>query len=233
MGGGGNITTISNTGMGEGVVGNGISFGTTGYATAPLSNDRWGGYFDYLNSVSGWQYVGGRAGGVDYAHYGGGAKLTGVKDNQGQMRGLACVEATEILFQDYGTGQLVNGRIHIELDPLFAQFVLIDETHPLKVFIQLEGDCKGVYVTNKTATGFDVVELGGGNSNVSFSWNVIANRANALDGQGNVSSAYADWRMPVMPDRVKSVQAQPAQVAAPQATPAPPGKPAGEAGQPR
>ena len=56
----------------------------------------------------------------------------------------------------------------------------------MKVFVQLEGDCKGVYV-QKGATGFDVIELQGGNSNVSFSYRVVAKR-----------KGYEDQRLPIM-----------------------------------
>lgn len=88
----------------------------------------------------------------------------------------------------------------------------------MKVFIQLEGDCKGVYVTNKTATGFDVVELNGGNSNVKFSWQIIANRAD--DGDSNFSTA----RFPIGPNRVQSVENQSIQVNPADNTPNKPGK---------
>ena len=34
----------------------------------------------------------------------------------------------------------------ITLDPLLVRNIYVDEKHPLKVFIQLEGDCKGIFV---------------------------------------------------------------------------------------
>ena len=55
-------------------------------------------------------------------------------------------EAPEVLFEDYGTGQLTNGSVKIDIDPIFEKNINIDEKHPLKVFIQLEGDCNGVFV---------------------------------------------------------------------------------------
>jgi hypothetical protein len=45
----------------------------------------------------------------------------------------------------------------------------------MKVFVQLEGDCKGVYVT-KSTTGFDAKELQNGTSSVAFSYRVVAKR---------------------------------------------------------
>lgn len=104
-------------------------------------------------------------------------------------------EAPEVLFTDYGSGKLVNGRAYIKLDPIFAKNTTIDASHPLRVFIQLEGDCKGVYVTEKTADGFAVVELDGGQSNVAFMWNAVANRINVDRGNGTMSK-YADVRFP-------------------------------------
>ena len=61
-------------------------------------------------------------------------------------------------------------------DPTFLQTVTIDNAHPMKVFVQLEGDCKGVYVANKTVNGFDVVELQGGVSSAHFSYRVVCKR---------------------------------------------------------
>ena len=58
---------------------------------------------------------------------------------------------------------------------------IIDAGHPMKVFVQLEGDCNGVYVANKTSTGFDVVELQLGGSNVPFSYRVVCKRKHYED----------------------------------------------------
>ncbi len=58
----------------------------------------------------------------------------------------------------------------------------------------MEGDCNGVYVTNKTATGFTVKELHGGNSNVEFSYHVIGNRIDDIDSQGRLVSKFQDNR---------------------------------------
>lgn len=100
---------------------------------------------------------------------------------------LHAPEAPEILFEDYGQGKLVNGKAHIDIDPIFSKNVAINDKHPLRVFIQLEGDCNGVYVTNKSKTGFDVVELQKGNSNVSFQWHIVCNRANETLANGKIS----------------------------------------------
>ncbi|WP_304143353.1 hypothetical protein [Mesoflavibacter zeaxanthinifaciens] len=105
-------------------------------------------------------------------------------------------EAPEILFQDYGTGKLNNGEAVIKLEKLLTDNIYVDEEHPLKVFIQLEGDCNGVFVTNKSAEGFTVKELSNGNSNVSFSWQIVASRANSTDENGNITSQHIGLRIP-------------------------------------
>jgi hypothetical protein len=224
MGGGTNITTITTTGQGEGVAGNGNIYGVTGFARAAFGNDRWGGYFDYVNSGASYAFVGGRTGGTDYAIISLGAKSTMVKDENGKNRVLYCTEAPEVLFQDFGTGQLQQGKAHITIDPLFARNIQVDEKHPLKVFIQLEGDCKGVYVTNKTAFGFDVMELQNGNSAISFTWQIAANRADMKDSNGNVISAFASNRFPFGPERIISTEQRATIIPVSETTPALPKK---------
>ena len=110
---------------------------------------------------------------------------------------MFCPEAPEILFQDYGVGQLNNGRARIELDPILSHNIFVDETHPIKVFIQLEDECNGVYVTNKSKMGFDVIELQSGKSNAKFSWSVVANRADEIDPKTRAMvSKNQDLRFP-------------------------------------
>jgi hypothetical protein len=110
---------------------------------------------------------------------------------------MFCPEAPEVLFQDFGTGKLEGGFAHINLDPIFSKNITVNEKHPLRIFIQLEGECNGVYVTNKTATSFDVKELQNGNSSVAFTWFVTANRSNEVNPEtGEVESAHVDARFP-------------------------------------
>jgi hypothetical protein len=112
-------------------------------------------------------------------YYSGGLAGTGtkscvVKTSKGPTL-LYCQESPENWFEDFGQGQLLNGRAHIMLDNLFLETVTIDAANPMKVFVQLEGDCKGVYVS-KGVNSFDVIELNHGTSNVPFSYRVVAKR---------------------------------------------------------
>lgn len=205
--------TIFTPTRGAGVVGIGDQYGVVGMNqqnptnTIPANNqaatpnNNAGGYFemdDNSGTALGWSYVATRVGGTYYKVHGTGTAGTIVKDLDDQYIGLACIETPEILFQDYGSGRLVNGRAHVVNDPRFAHQITVNEKHPLRVFVQLEGECNGVYVTNKTAESFDVVELGRGRSNVAFSYNIVANRADEVLLDGSVSR-YADVRFPPAP----------------------------------
>jgi hypothetical protein len=44
------------------------------------------------------------------------------------------------------------------------------------VFLTPNGDSEGLYVAGKTATGFEVREQGGGTSNISFDYRIVAKR---------------------------------------------------------
>ena len=72
----------------------------------------------------------------------------------------------------------------------------------MKIFVQLEGDCNGVFVTEKSRNGFKVKELNNGKSNVSFSWNLVANRADVVDKDGTIASKHVDVRFPIGPKKL-------------------------------
>jgi hypothetical protein len=87
---------------------------------------------------------------------------------------LYAMQSAENWFEDAGSGQLSNGSASIALDPTFAQTVNMGvEYH---VFLTPNGDCKGLYVTQKSATSFEVHELGGGSSSVAFDYRIMAKR---------------------------------------------------------
>ncbi|MDP2687674.1 MAG: hypothetical protein Q8O62_10665 [Aequorivita sp.] len=142
---------------------------------------------------------GGPGTGRDYKIIGTGVVSTLIEDAAGTPRVLFAPEAPEVVFQDYGIGQLVNGEARIEIDPVFKRGIHVDSESPLKVYVTLEGDCNGVFVTNKSADGFTVRELQGGTSNASFSWQIVATRADTKNAAGQVVSKYVGVRLPEGP----------------------------------
>jgi len=203
---GNNAAWVGPASGGAGVAATGTAIGTFSTATSS-GNNFWGGYFGNGNA-NGYAYVGGRTGGTDYKINGPGTVATMVDDLSGQKVNMFCPEAPEILFQDYGTAQLVNGTMHVTIDPFLTKNIFVDAAHPMKVFVQLEGDCKGVYVTNKTANGFDVVELQGGTSSTQFSWSIVANRIDTKLPDGSLDSKFQDVRFPASPLKIEAVQQQ-------------------------
>lgn len=175
---------------------NGQKYGVYGYSYAGNGGTTTaGGFFrDSISATNDYNaYVAAYIGATNYKIMGTGAVSTIVDDTKGGQAIMYAPEAPEVLFEDYGTGKLANGQAYINLDPIFAKNVTINDKHPLRVYVQLEGECKGVYVTEKTANGFLVKELGGGTSNVSFSYHVVANRADSYKN-GVMTSKYADLR---------------------------------------
>jgi hypothetical protein len=87
---------------------------------------------------------------------------------------LYAMESPQHWFEDFGAGQLENGTAALSLDPTFAETV--NGASDYHVFLTPEGDCRGLYVSRKTASGFEVRELGGGQSTVAFDYRIVALR---------------------------------------------------------
>jgi hypothetical protein len=88
--------------------------------------------------------------------------------------GLYTMQSSENWIEDFGSGALVNGVAIINIEPQFAQTVTGDASY--HVFLTPNGDCQGLYVTQKSAASFEVHELKGGKSNVQFDYRIVAHR---------------------------------------------------------
>lgn len=84
------------------------------------------------------------------------------------------VQSPENWFEDFGSGQLASGMAHVQLENTFAHTVNAGVDY--HVFVTPKGDCKGLYVTNENAGGFEVRELGGGQSSIAFDYRIVARR---------------------------------------------------------
>lgn len=193
-----------NAGIGTGVYGSSFS-GTgvvgvqDGYSTSDNSAWRPGGLFGGANGVVGITkaYIGRAVYGQDKSIGGGwagyftssngngvyisapnvglnvvsGSKNAVVRTEDGS-RLMYSEEATEVWFTDYGFGQLDGGTAVILIDPIFAQTVNLNE--PYHVFLQAYDDAD-LYVTNRTADGFEV-QLREGSDSAEFSYRIVATR---------------------------------------------------------
>ncbi len=206
--GGGFSTTVSDA-LGTRSVG---VTGSTSFQTGLTT--RFGGYFSFddLSTpavANTYAYVGGRnSSGVDRKIEGTGTVNTVVKDVNNKLIVLSAPEAPENLFMDYGAGKLVNGKVKIILDPNFAKNIIVNEKHPLRVIIQLEGECNGVFVTNKTPNSFEVIELQKGTSNTAFTYQIVGNRADDTDIHGIVIPYSTERFAPAIGPAIKSVKTE-------------------------
>lgn len=167
----GNNLSPWNLTNGSGGAFTGSSCGVYGRANNS-SGDRFGAYFEEAGGQ--YAYVAyTSSGGTRYKVLGG--PSTTVSTFMPTQRGnkvLYCPEMPEPYFEDVGEAYLSNGHCRVNLDPTFIDCISVTDKYPLKVFVQVEDDCNGVYV-KKDNIGFDVYELQSGRSNVNFSYRVL------------------------------------------------------------
>ena len=103
-----------------------------------------------------------------------GSKSAVVKLANGRDVLLYAMESPENWFEDFGTIKLRRGRAIVRIDRTFAETTNVGV--PYKVFLTPNGNCRGLYVTRKNASSFEIRELGGGRSSVSIDYRIVARR---------------------------------------------------------
>jgi hypothetical protein len=102
-------------------------------------------------------------------------KASVVLHPDGSQRIMHTVEAPERWFEDIGRAQLRGGAARVDIDPDFAAVSgLGDDYH---VFLTAEGPSNGLYVGDRTPTGFEVREQGETTGEISFSYRIVTKRA--------------------------------------------------------
>jgi hypothetical protein len=81
--------------------------------------------------------------------------------------------------EDTGSAQLVNGVAMVKLDTAFAHS--IDLSQAYHVMLTPDGDTRGLFVANKTPTGFVVREVQGGRGTLSFDYHIYAPRLGSVN----------------------------------------------------
>ncbi len=87
------------------------------------------------------------------------------------VRSYGATAATPTL-EDTGEAQLAGGAAYVRLDASF--YNATDPRLGYYVLITPEGDTRGLYVTRRTPTGFEVRENEGGRSSVPFAYRLVA-----------------------------------------------------------
>jgi len=188
------ISSVGNNNLGKVGVGVWGDGGTAAWGVAGSVDDGYGGVFEnnsggnltlyaYNFDSSGLAFFAGGAGGGDceidtFGDLACTGTITPVVAINGGSRKVALspIESPKNWFEDAGSAQLVNGSAVVALDPEFIQTVNTQMDY--KVFPVPNGDCKGLYVSSKTPTSFEVRELGGGTSSIRFDYRIMALRRN-------------------------------------------------------
>lgn len=74
--------------------------------------------------------------------------------------------------EDVGEAQISGGSAYVRIDSAFAN--VMDRNATYLVFVTPQGLTRGLYVTNKTAQGFQVKEEPGGSASVAFDYRIVA-----------------------------------------------------------
>ncbi len=153
------------------------AFGVVGRTYSNTTgNFNSGGYFEantYTNVNSAFAYVANA--GLNRKIAGGGSVSEIIPTpNHGRII-LTCPESPEYWYQDYGTVQLVNGVAHVELDPILADIIFVNNDYPIRAFCTPVDmlNFNGVAMANRTATGFDLIELNGGNNSGTLEYQLV------------------------------------------------------------
>jgi len=81
-------------------------------------------------------------------------------------------ESASATIDDVGTARMTGGVANVSIDRTFAS--TIDRNSPYHVFVTPDGDKRGLYVSLKTPSGFEVREAQNGRSTVSFDYRIVA-----------------------------------------------------------
>jgi hypothetical protein len=196
-------TSVNQDGYGLEVVNDSPS----GYATAVFGNAENSAPGNHVLTV-----LGGAFGGQCTIDVSGNLGCTGSKsavvpvDKGTRKVALYAIEGPENWFEDAGGGQLVNGSAIVQIEPTFAQTINTEMEY--RVFLTPNGDCKGLYVTQKSPASFEVHELDDGTSTIAFDYRIMAKRK----GYENIRLAdkTKEFEIPQLPKR--PVSSKPASV---------------------
>ncbi|MGB6522860.1 MAG: hypothetical protein WBE83_13930 [Candidatus Cybelea sp.] len=124
----------------------------------------------------------------------GGAVVKNVRTrhtNANGRRVLAyAAESATATIEDVGTARMTGGLANVTIDPAFASVM---DRRWYYVFLTPLGDTRGLYVSQKTATAFQVRESEGGRSRLEFDYRIVAH---PLDAKDDRLPAAPSMRMP-------------------------------------
>ena len=96
-------------------------------------------------------------------------------------RAAYAAEQARPAIEDDGEGSIDGGAGYVAIDTAFAQAA--DVGHGYSVFLTPEGPSLGLYVTDKSPSGFAVRENPGGHASIGFAYRIVATPLGAQGGR--------------------------------------------------
>lgn len=101
------------------------------------------------------------------------------RNSEGQRVLAYSSESASATMEDAGEARMFNGVANVMIPPDFAS--VIDRGSNYYVFLTPLGDTRGLYVSMKTAAGFQVRENERGRASVAFDYRIVAKPIDATD----------------------------------------------------
>jgi hypothetical protein len=159
---------------GSGVAGTGTMCGVYGYATLNSSNGGQAALSGGIGTGDFAKVCFRGVNGTQYKIMGTGITATVMATSKGRVA-LACPESPEAWIEDFGSGKVAAGMCHVDLDQMFLDCVTVDDSNPLKVFVQPTSPAMSDFYVAKGQTGFDVILTGdnAGDVTATFDYRVV------------------------------------------------------------
>ncbi len=121
------------------------------------------------------------------------APTTAVPHADGTQRLVYGVHSPEPWLEDFGTGTLVNGQTNVAISPDFRDVADMSAYH---VFLTEYDDHHDLFVTNRTSTGFEVHAKDASAASGTFSYRIVATRADGESERFTLFQAPEDLAEP-------------------------------------
>jgi hypothetical protein len=98
--------------------------------------------------------------------------ISQLHNSDGSYSASYTAHSTVPTVEDMGEAAVVSGVAFVPLDPALRKS--IDLSRGYLVFLTPQGSTTGLYVTNKSAAGFAVREIGNGRNSLAFDYRIVA-----------------------------------------------------------
>lgn len=123
-----------------------------------------------------------------------GSKNAVVNTSYSSQTKLYSLESPSAWFEDFGSAQLKNGSITIQLDPIFLE--VISKEKPFVVFITPTSPGSSLYIAHQDKRSFTVKDNNNSKSKATFYWRVVGRRKNFENVRFNDVETKESWLIP-------------------------------------